>query len=370
MSDEPEPRAAATCSVPTYDKAPLLVIWEVTRACDLACVHCRAEAQPNRDPGELSFQEGTALLDQIAGMGTRLVVFTGGDPAKRPDLVDLVSEAKARRLIPSISPSATPLMTTKLLHALARAGAGAVSFSLDGSNRRIHDTFRGVPGTFERTLPLAAEVVRTGMELRINTTVTRRNLGDLPALADLVEELGTRVWSVFFLVPTGRGSNRDQISPEECERTLRWLYELSGRVPFRIKTTEAPHYRRVVLEGEARRRGTTVADLLRRGGSMGGRFAPGLNDGRGFCFISHRGEVHPSGFLPLAAGSVRRRPLAEIYRESPLFRSLREPSSFRGLCGCCDFAEICGGSRARAYAVSFDPLADDPLCANVAARRA
>ena len=348
--------------MPDYARAPLLVIWEVTRACDLACAHCRAEAQPDPDPAELTHAEGIALLDGIHEMGTRLVVFTGGDPAKRHDLVELVRAARARGLIPSISPSATPLLTPELVGELARAGAASISLSLDGSGREVHDDFRGIPGTYDRTLRLASEIVQRGVELRINTTVNRRNLDDLDALAAMVERLGTSVWSVFFLVPIGRASEDDQITPDECEESLRWLYHLSRRVPFRIKTTAAPHYRRVVLEEEAKAAGGSVRDLLARGGSMGGRYAPGLNDGRGFCFVSHTGEVFPSGFLPVEGGNVRQAPIASIYRDSKVFRSLRDTEALAGRCGDCALASLCGGSRARAFAVTGDLLAQDPLC--------
>ena len=321
-----------------------MTIWEVTQACQLACLHCRASARPRRHPGELSTAEGLNLLEQAAAAGTRLFVFTGGDPLERPDLFTLIRRAAELGLHPSVTPSATPRLDDEAVKALAAAGAEAVAMSLDGDTAAVHDGFRGWSGSFERTLTAAAAVRRAGLRLQINTTVTRHNYERLEAIAARVAELGAMRWSVFFLVPTGRGAALEVLSADEHERVYEWLVRLEQRAPFAVKATEAPAFRRVLVQHGRPPR------------------AP-INDGRGFCFISHVGDVYPSGFLPVAAGNVRRTPLAEIYRNSPLFRALRDPSRLKGRCGICRFREICGGSRARAYAMTGDYLAEEPTCA-------
>lgn len=346
-----------------YNQSPFLVIWEVTQACDLACVHCRASALPLRDPDEITLDEARGFFAQIRAMGTRLLVLTGGDPLKRPDIFELIAAARQAGLNPSLSPSATSLLTQESLARGRQAGLDAVSLSLDGATAATHDDFRGVRGSFDRTLAMAAEIRNAGLELRINTTVTTRNAGEMPAIAKLVAATGARIWSVFFLVPTGRADASMQITPARCEEMLRWLYELSRSVPFRIKTTEAPHYRRVVLQMMAAETGKPIEEILAASKSAKGRFMPGMNDARGFVFISHRGDVYPSGFFPLSAGNVRDTELSIIYRDSVLFRDLRNPGLLGGRCGRCRYRSLCGGSRARAWAASGDPVGEDPLCA-------
>jgi AdoMet-dependent heme synthase len=345
-----------------FSQAPFLVIWEVTRACDLACVHCRADALPHRDAEELTLPEARRLFQEVREMGTRLLVLTGGDPLKRTDIFDLIAAARETGLSPSLSPSATPLLTEAALQRGREAGLSAVSLSLDGATAVSHDVFRGVSGSYDLTLRMAREVKAAGLELRINTTVTSANLAEMPEIARVVGDVGARIWSVFFLVPTGRAESSLQISPLQCEELLRWLYRLSASSPFRIKTTEAPHYRRVVLQTMAAEIGKTVREVLSVTKSGQGRFVAGMNDANGFVFISHRGDVYPSGFFPLAAGNVRETRLDFLYRYSVLFRSLRDPDLLAGRCGRCAFRSLCGGSRARAFATTGDPLAEDPLC--------
>jgi radical SAM protein len=346
-----------------YARAPFLVIWEVSRACDLACLHCRASAIPSRDSGELTLEEARRLFGQIREMGTRLLVLTGGDPLKRPDIYDLIAAAAEAGLDPSLSPSVTPLLTPEAMRRAKAAGLSAVSLSLDGASAATHDAFRGVAGSFDRTLEMAQAVREAGLDLRINSTVTSRNLDEMEALAGLAGASRARIWSVFFLVPTGRAEAALQIAPEQCERMLLWLYRLSSEVPFRIKTTEAPHYRRVVLQAMAAESGRSIDQILKENKSGRGRFMPGMNDARGFAFISHLGEMYPSGFFPLAAGNVRDTHLSLLYRDSVLFRDLRDPARLHGRCGACPFGSVCGGSRARAFAATGDPLGEDPLCA-------
>jgi radical SAM protein len=372
---------------PVYDlnERPFMIIWETTQACDLACRHCRAEAQPEHDPLNLSTQEAKTLLDQVESFGRPrpIFIFTGGDPFKRTDLFELVRYASEIGLPPAVSPSGTPLLTPDNLRALKEAGAKAISLSVDGSSAERHDDFRRVPGSFQLTTNGWRAARQMGLKLQINTTVTRYNLHDLPQLFKLVQELGAMTWSVFFLVPTGRGRQEDEISPAEYEAVMHFLYDVSRYIS--AKTTEGHHYKRVVLQRTILdEKGVALEDYLPvhpiyyelkagldrvveqaglqpRGNGIY-RTPMHINAGNGFVFISRRGEVFPSGFLPLSAGNVRERSLVEIYRQAPLFRDLRDTGKYGGRCGLCEFVGVCGGSRSRAYAVTGDPLAEEPFC--------
>jgi AdoMet-dependent heme synthase len=357
-----------------FNDRPFIVIWEMTQACDLVCVHCRACAQPLRSALELSTSEAERLIDEIARMRVPVFVLTGGDPLKRPDVYALVEYAARLGVRISLTPSATPLLTRAAIEQLRRRGLARLAVSLDGSTPAIHDSFRGVPGSYERTLAAVEWAHVAGLPVQINSTITRRNLADFDRLARRLEALDIVLWSVFFLVPTGRGQASDLTSAEEFEDVFQRLYEVSHRVPFDIKTTEAPHYRRFVAQRRAAERRQAVSPAVSRSGGEAfghtadltdgiGRAPRGLNDAKGFVFVSHTGEVFPSGFLPQSAGNVRRQPLAEIYRHSPLFVALRETSNLKGKCGVCEFREICGGSRARAFALTGDPFAEEPCCA-------
>jgi len=346
-----------------FSASPLVVTWEVSRACDLACVHCRASAIPEREPGDLTTAEGTDLIVEIKRFGKPLFVFTGGDPLKRADIFDLIGKAADAPLVTFLSPSGTPLLTHTALRRARQSGLTGVSISLDGSNEEIHDRFRGVKGSFRWSLEGAGSAVALGLTLQINTTLTRHNLQDLPAIAELVSALEARRWTLFLLVPTGRATAGQQVSAEECEKIFEWLQRISRDVRFRIKTTAGPHYRRVALQREAADSvGSLTAGTPDPAGPARGRFVPGMNDGSGFVFISSKGAIQPSGFLPLTAGNVRTDSLVAVYRDHPLFRALRNPDRLRGRCGRCEFRSVCGGSRARAYATSGDYLGEDPAC--------
>ncbi len=359
------------------DLQPFIVIWEVTRACQLVCQHCRADAIRGRHPTELTTVEGHRLLADLATFGPPhpLVVLTGGDPFERDDLEDLVAYGTSLGLNMSLSPSVTPRLTSSTLRRLRDAGAKAVSLSLDGASAATHDGFRGVDGVFDATFPAARTIRDLGMRLQINTTVTRSTVVDLPEILDHVIGFGAALWSVFFLVPTGRGGSLDALDPAETEDVLHWLHEASRLVA--IKTTEAPHYRRVVLErSDGDGRPATPGSLyerLRAASPRLGRDPDGhvrraarppldVNAGKGFVFVDHLGAVYPSGFLPLPVGSVRHDPITDIYRDSPLLRQLRDPDALGGRCGRCEFRGVCGGSRSRAFAITGDPLAEDPAC--------
>lgn len=352
-----------------FDLSPFTLAWEVTRACALACLHCRAEAQPRRDPRELTAEEAMRVVDQIRDLGDPVLVITGGDPLMRRDLFDILAYAVQKGLRTSLTPSATALVTPKNLARVRGAGVRRVAISLDGPSPEVHDRLRGFSGSYQRTRRIMEDVAEAGLTLQINTTVTGHNVAVLDRMPEIVAQAGAVQWSVFFLVPTGRAKVQDMVSPEEHERLFHWLFDLSRQAPFDVKSTAAPAYRRVAIQRTwaERRQGAQWADQPVAG--AGYRFEDGLhrpglgvNDGKGFAFISHIGEVCPSGFLPLSAGNVRERPLAQIYRHSPLFKELRNPARLKGRCGACEFRAVCGGSRARAWALTGDYLAEDPSC--------
>ena len=399
---------------------PFLVLFELTRACALACVHCRAEAIPLPAADELTTAEVKAVLEDLASLGSPrpIVVLTGGDPLRRDDLDELVRHGAERHLTIAVSPAGTPRATMTRLGALRQAGAATVSLSIDGATAASHDAFRGVIGSYGWTLAACRAARDVGLHLQVNTTVCRETVLDLPGICRLVGDLGASLWSVFFLVPVGRGTDLGSLSASETEDVLVALHEVSGAIP--LKTTEAPQYRRIVLHAQrgavtpTAERGPLYRELHRElarvvdarplrpdllaraprpmpatGPARSTRAASGppapqghgstgdeagqprarsplaVGDGRGVVFVSRRGDVYPSGFLPLVAGNVRERPLTDIYVHSPLFQALRDPGRLRGRCGRCEMAPVCGGSRSQAYAATGDPLAEDPKCTYV-----
>jgi radical SAM protein len=348
-----------------FNERPFIAIWEVTQACDLACMHCRASAQPQRHPMELSTEEGKHLIDQIAAMKIPVFVLTGGDPIKRTDLFDLIGHARSAGVRVSLTPSATPLLTKETVVRLKEAGLARLAVSMDGASPETHDVFRGMEGSFARTLDAVRWANEIGLPVQINTTFSRRNIAEIDELVARMERLQITLWSVFFLVPTGRGRLNDLLNAEEFEQVFAKIYSLSKTASFDIKTTEAQHYRRFLLQQRVteRRAGTELFANAQKVADAVGRAPRGLNDGKGFVFVSHTGDVFPSGFLPLSAGNIRQQELGIIYRESPLFQSLRDRSKLEGKCGSCEFKEICGGSRARAYALTGNPNAEEPCCA-------
>jgi radical SAM protein len=346
------------------NQSPFTIAWEITRACALACLHCRAEAQPKRDPRELTTEEALEVIDQVSAIGDPILVVTGGDPLRRPDVYELLEYSVSVGLRTSLAPTASALLTPRNLARVRDAGVRRVGISLDGATAAVHDRFRGFAGSFKRTMEITQRIADAGLALQVNTTVTRQNLSALKALPELIAAAGAVQWSVFFLVPTGRGRAEDMISPQQHEDVYNWLCDISRSAPFDVKTTAGPAYRRVAIQraraddGEAR-----VAGAGYRFQDGLDRPMIGINDGSGFAFISHTGDVYPSGFLPLAGGNVREQPFTEIYRNAALFRELRNPDLLKGKCGECDFRTVCGGSRARAYGVTGDYLAPDPSCA-------
>lgn len=382
MSQPTRPAAGARPPFLDVDfaRTPFTLAWEITRACGLACVHCRAEAQPRRDPRELTTDEAFDLIAQIEAIGKPILVVTGGDPLMRDDVFDILERAARRDLRVAFSPSATGRCTRTALEKARDCGISRIHISLDGPDAESHDRFRGVRGSFKRTIEILDDVGSLGIPLQIGTTVSRYSIDRLEEIAGLVASSGAVMWSLFFLVPTGRGQASDMVSPEEHERVFNWLYDLGKTASFDVRTTAGMHYRKTVIE---RRRGeSTAAD--RPGGPPAqfanvsgagfsadamGMSARGVNDGDGFAFVDHIGNVCPSGFLQLPAGNIREQPLAEIYRESKLFTELRDRSLLKGRCGRCEYRQVCGGSRGRAYSLTGDYLESDPACAYEPAAR-
>jgi AdoMet-dependent heme synthase len=354
----------------TYPRRPQRVYWETTRACDLACRHCRAEAVPDAHPNELTTEEGRELLQRIAAFGAPLphVVLTGGDALKRRDLFELIAFARGLGLGVSVAPSATPLLTGDALRRLKAAGVDAISLSLDGATAERHDAIRGVPGTYQRTLDAAVVAREVALPFQVNTLVCAETVDDLPEIHRQVVAMGAARWSLFFLVTVGRGEVLQPITPERSETVLQWLASMQGRPGTNgpiVTTTEAPQLRRVI----AQRRAARPTGDAPMPGNRPAHHAGGIRDGNGILFISHVGDICPSGFLEIAVGNVRRDDIVDVYRDFPMFTALREPAAFGGRCGRCEFRDVCGGSRARAWAATGDILGEDPLCVHEPAQK-
>ncbi|WP_448569082.1 TIGR04053 family radical SAM/SPASM domain-containing protein [Thermus sp.] len=357
---------------PDFAQYPYLVAWELTNACLLACRHCRASAEPHPLPGELSTEEGLRLIEEVATYRPKpLLLLTGGDPLARPDLFLLIQRARELGVKVGLTPAATPLLTRETVFRLKEAGVTRLALSLDGARSETHDAFRGEEGTFARTLEALTWAKEAGLPTQVNTTVTRDTWPEIQALPDLLAEKGVVLWSLFFLVPVGRGALLRQLSAKQFEEALYWLYDVSKTYPFHVKTTEAHHFRRVVLQRRREERGKDRA--LAAGESLYQEYFQdgmehsrlGVTDGNGFVFVSATGDVAPSGFLPVYAGNIREKPLLEIYRNSPLFQELRNKDLLKGKCGACEYRYVCGGSRARAWAETGDYLGSEPRCAYV-----
>jgi radical SAM protein len=376
-ADRPETksRCGETTAPPNPDaidtgERPFVLVWECTQACELACKHCRADAEEQRHPDELTTVEAKALLDDARRFGEgQIVVLSGGDPLVREDLLEIVTYGKDRGLRMTLTPSGTSSLTDERVGALEDAGLRRIALSLDGASPSAHDEFRQETGSFEETVRAARQAEDIGLPLQINTTVCRETVGELRAIRDLVAELGAVLWSVFFLVPIGRGRVLKPINPQQAETVMSWLCEVSETAPFGVKTTEAPHYRRVALQAKddgTRTTSTKDGTSSSSGCSDGppdhiGR-RDGITAGDGFAFVSHVGQIYPSGFLPDSAGNVREESVVDVYRNAPTFKTLRDPDALNGKCGACEFRHVCGGSRSRAFAYTGDPLAADPLC--------
>ena len=366
-----------------FEQRPFTVVWETTRACDLACAHCRAEANPRRSAGELTFAEAQTLVQCIKAFGAPypLFILTGGDPAKRSDIFDIIAYARGEGLRVAMTPSATPLITRDAVRRFADAGLVRLGLSLDGKDPLTHDRFRGVAGSFTHTLQILDWCREAGLETQIHTTVTRHVLDDLPAIAEMIGQRGIKLWALFLLIAVGRAARpeirRLNLNASQFESLFHWLYDLTKSAPFDLTPREGYHYRRVLLQRRAAELGVTADDLLANAekkewtpmelasSTRATRIvrAPlGVNDGKGIMFVSHQGNVQPSGFLNLIGGNVRSESLMNIYQNSPVFLRVRDYSLIKGKCGVCEFKNICGGSRSRAYAITGDPMRSDPYC--------
>ena len=358
------------------DRRPILVFWESTRACGLACAHCRAEAQLAPAPGELTTAEAERFIGSLAGFGTPapILVITGGDALMRDDLDHLVSFARDRKIRVALAPSVTPLLTDARLASLRELGVKVASLSIDGASPETHDRLRGIPDHLEASVAAIGRLRDHGFVVQINTTVTPANVHELPAVAELLVRNGASIWEVFSLVNVGRGTALAELTPDEHEDVAQFLYDAS-HYGFVVRTVEGPVFRRIVRwrqdgvagpTGELYRRLTD--ELLERLGppsSESRAQARGTRDGRGIVFVSSTGDVTPAGFLPLPLGNVRDTSIVEIYRDDPTMQRLRA-ADFAGPCGRCDLRDLCGGSRSRAYAATGDPFASDPACAYAA----
>lgn len=343
-----------------FAHSPLMFYYEVTQACDLVCKHCRASSQPAAHPEQLTTEQAKALVDQlIVFPRPPVLVMTGGDPLKRPDLFDLIRYATARKLQVALTPSATALATLSAMRAAQRAGVRCLGISLDGRDAATHDAFRGWQGSFDRTLKMLDHARELGLGVQVNTTITRRNVDQIDDMAELLATRGIVMWSVFFLVPVGRGVEEERITPEEYELAFERLWRQSQCQSYSVKTTEAPHYRRYVLQ----RQGHAAPQLDERNhNTRRGRAPLGAGDGKGIMFVGHTGEIYPAGFLPLCCGRFPQDSVVDVYQHHPTFRALRNPDGFHGKCGVCEYRRVCGGSRSRAFAVTGDPLASEPDC--------
>ncbi len=338
--------------VPLYDERPVLVLWETTKACPLSCKHCRAEADMNPAPDELSTAEGMKLMEELSSLNPPpALILSGGDPVMRKDIFELIDNAVEMGIPVGIAPANTEKV---LERADELSKVRSISISLDGIT--MHDKIRG-EGNFELTLRILRKLKD---RVQVNTLVARENVKEIPYVLDLLLHIGIKTWELFFLIKTGRGVEMDDLSPWECEDVLLFLYEASSEI--NIRTVEAPFIRRIALQGAL-----TRGDLYRELSSVHmPRGEPKFKitdtrDGKGIIFVSHNGYVFPSGFLPLPLGNVRKEGLLNVYRENALLKSIRR-AEFSGRCGICEFRDICGGSRSRAYAYTGDPLASDPAC--------
>jgi radical SAM protein len=348
-----------------FNLTPFTIAWEMTRACANACVHCRADAQHQPDPAQLTTEESLRLIDRMKDFGSPILIFTGGDPMMRRDLFELIAYATQKGLRCSMTPTATALPTPERLLKAKEAGIRRIALSLDAPTPQVHDAFRQVHGSWERTMNILKNAHAVGLSAQVNTTVSTHNLHILPDMVPFIEQVNAVQWSVFFLVPTGRAQAANMITPQEHEEVFNWLFDLSQRSPFDIKVTAAPMYRRVAIQ---RRKAESNGSAVTFQGA-GFQYADGLDrptrgvgDGNGFLFISHIGDIQPSGFLPISAGNVRTDDVVEVYRKSELFMNLRDGSKIKGKCGVCEYRDVCGGQRGRAYGITGDYLESDPAC--------
>jgi len=338
-----------------FNRSPMIVFYEVTQACGLVCQHCRACAQTEPHPGELSTEQARGLLEQLTEFPQPpMLVLTGGDPFCRSDIFELVDYATDLGLDVSITPSATPLVTKDAIERLQKAGIHRLAISIDGADAESHDRVRGVAGSFAKSLEILRYAREVGLPTQVNTTLTPDNLSTIDEMAQMLAELEIVLWSVFFLVPVGRAAEAARLSPGGYEQAFERLWVQSRQQSYLIKTTEAPHYRRFLMKRDR--------ELPKSERRLSPFQATGINDGKGVMFVSHTGTIHPSGFMPISCGVFPLQHAVQVYQESPIFLGLRDPNRLEGKCGECEYRTICGGSRARSYALTGNPYAEEPDC--------
>ncbi|MGA3054491.1 MAG: radical SAM protein [Candidatus Korobacteraceae bacterium] len=381
---------------------PRLIFWEVTKGCNLRCIHCRATATELMSPADLPTDKALDIISQIADFGNPILVLSGGEPLYRHDIFQLAEYATSRGLRVALATNGT-LVTKGVAQKIKQSGIKRVSISLDGSDAHTHDSFRGIPGAFDAAVYGMRNLQALGVSVQINTTIARHNAHQLPAVLDLARSLGADALHTFLLVPVGCGVDiaaEQMVAPEEYERMLNWFYDQSLQGGIELKATCAPHYFRVARQRKAADRlagreqvvapapsaheigptdmtmpGSTGINLKPAGGPPVGHtghpgghpgdmnaMTKGCLAGTGVCFISHEGEVFPCGYLPAIAGDLRKQSFAEIWNDSDVFAQLRDDDNLKGKCGCCEFRHVCMGCRARAYAATGDFLAEEPFC--------
>ena len=344
--------------VPAFRLRPVQVTWEMTRACDWKTTSARSAARSLRDKQEISTAEAFHLIGEVAAMHVPLLALTGGDPLLRPDLFPLVEFASRRSVRTSLTLLPTPLLDAQAIADLKGCGLMRVGFWLHGSTAAHHDSYTRLSGSHHRTVEMIGLCNEAGLAVHINTILARRNLHDVDPMIELLTRLDAALWNVFFFVPASLAESEEMLSSEQHEEVFAKLYAASKRVHFQIKTTDGQHYQRYVLQRRARESHGQLSEI-----DVIALSPKGVNDGKDLVFINHHGDVYPSRFLPLSAGNLTTQSLADVYCDSSLFLSLRDSSKLKGKCGRCSFRKICGGSRARAYAVTGDLFAEEPCCA-------
>ena len=347
---------------------PRLIFWELTTGCNLRCIHCRASATELMSPDDLTYQESCEVIDQIAEYAPFILVLSGGEPLWRRDVFDLAERARARNIRVALATNGT-LVDETMADRIVNAGIRRVAISLDGADAATHDSFRGQPGAFEAALAGFRRLRKRGMSMQINTTVSRHNERQLPGIMDLALELGADAFHIFLLVPVGCGltiKDEQMVSAQHYEEILNWFYDRSLEGRLELKATCAPHYYRIVRQrrAEARRAGLAVPETAGSGRAHHDMHAMtrGCLAGSGVCFVSHRGDVYPCGYLPVSAGSLRHMSFHDIWEHAEVFENLRDPDHLEGKCGYCEFRQVCLGCRARAYGITNNYLAEEPFC--------
>ncbi|NLV68156.1 MAG: heme b synthase [Spirochaetes bacterium] len=338
---------------------PRLIFWELTRRCNLNCAHCRAEADDTEFSGELDTASIKTIIDQISGEYKPIIILTGGEPLYRNDIFEIASYSSSMGLRTALATNGT-LIDEDVAAKIKKSGIMRASISIDGSTAAAHDSFRGVPGAFNGALNGARLLKKAGVEFQINTTITKRNVDDLENILNLAIAEKASALHAFMLVPVGCGieiAQTDMIDAQKYEDVLKWFYYKSRESGIEFKATCAPHYYRIIRQ-LAKEEGRTLSFETDGMTAM----TRGCLAGTGVCFISHRGEVQPCGYLPVSAGNVTRTGFKEIWENSELFRTLRDFNALKGKCGLCEYKAVCGGCRARAFYQTNDYMEEEPYC--------